>query len=109
MVTTSQPAAAPADQNRAGIAVPMNTGDTSVTMLTGGFDRPSSFGLTMEMISKGVSLELGGSYEIDGPEMHTTLGLRFPNLQDSKQEASFATKATWTFKYYARLIRYADL
>jgi len=66
------------------------------------------FGLAMELVSKGVRLELIGSNELDCPEMHSTPGLRFLNLRGEQgEEASLCTKASRVLVYYARLLRYA--
>ena len=40
-----------------------------VTLLTGGIDRPYTFGLVMELIAKGVVLDVIGSDGVDFPEV----------------------------------------
>lgn len=108
MLTSSQLIAYPSDQSGAvKAATAMDAVDAGVALLTGGFDRPYAFGLAMEMIAKGVSLDVIGSDEIDSPEMRTTPGLNFLNLQGSKLEASLAAKISRVLTYYVRLIRYA--
>jgi glycosyltransferase involved in cell wall biosynthesis len=107
MFTNSQSIAYPTDQREATeTAAATEAVHSSVALLTGGFDRPYVFGLAMEMIAKGVSLDVIGSDEIDSPEMRTTPGLNFLNLQGSKQEASLAAKVSRVLTYYFRLIRY---
>lgn len=78
-----------------------------ITLLTGGIDRPYTFGLAMELISKGVELELIGSEGVDFPEFHCTPGLRFLDLQGSqKEDVPAITKILRLARYYARLMWY---
>jgi glycosyltransferase involved in cell wall biosynthesis len=78
-----------------------------VALLTGGFDRPYVFGLTMALASKGVCQDVVGGDDIDGPEMHGTAGLNFLNLRRRKQAASVFSKLLSISVYYARLLRFA--
>src|SRR5580704_719660 len=78
-----------------------------VAVLTGGFDRPYVFGLTMALASKGVSLDVIGSDDVDVEEMHNMSQIAFLNLRGSKEEAGIASKVTRVLLYYARLLRYA--
>jgi D-inositol-3-phosphate glycosyltransferase len=79
----------------------------SVTLLTGGGDRPYAFGLATELISKGVSLDLIGSDDLDCPEFHRS-GVNFLNLRgDQRTEVGFLRKVSRILVYYARLICYA--
>ena len=78
------------------------------TLLTAGRDRHYASGLTMALASKGISLDVIGSDEVDGPELHTTHRVNFLNLQGSQpQNASLAKKAWGLLIYYARLFQYA--
>jgi D-inositol-3-phosphate glycosyltransferase len=80
---------------------------TKVGLLTGCQDRPYAFGLAMALISKGVSLDIIGSDEIDSPELHNTQNLRFLNFRGSRRNsANFAEKLSKLLVYYAKLIRY---
>jgi glycosyltransferase involved in cell wall biosynthesis len=82
--------------------------EIEVGLLTGGFDRPYAFGLSMALSSNGVCLEVVGSDEVDSPEMHTTPRLKFLNLQgDPRQRASLTRKLVRVLIFYGRLIRYA--
>jgi D-inositol-3-phosphate glycosyltransferase len=82
--------------------------DIAVTLLTGGMDRPYTYGLTMELISKGATVEVIGSDSLDFPEFHTTAGLKFRNLQGSQRaDVSTLRKVSRLLAYYARLIRYS--
>jgi glycosyltransferase involved in cell wall biosynthesis len=81
--------------------------EIKIALLTGGFDRPYAFGLSMALIQKGVYLDVIGSNQIDSPEMHATPKLEFLNLQGSKREASLAAKILRVLIFYFRLIRYA--
>jgi glycosyltransferase involved in cell wall biosynthesis len=78
-----------------------------VALLTGGIDRPYTFGLAMELISKGVLLEIIGSDSVDFPEFHTTPGLTFLNLQGSQSPANILKKLCRLSAYYFKLIGYA--
>jgi D-inositol-3-phosphate glycosyltransferase len=82
--------------------------EISVSLLTGGGDKPYVFGLATELISKGAALELIGSDYLDCPEFHGKPELKFLNLRgDQRLEVSFTRKALRILTYYARLIRYA--
>jgi D-inositol-3-phosphate glycosyltransferase len=83
--------------------------EIEVALLTGGFDKPYTFGLAMALTSKNVCLDVIGSDDVDCPEMHTTPKLNFINLRGSKREASLAAKISRVLTYYARLIRYATV
>jgi D-inositol-3-phosphate glycosyltransferase len=77
-------------------------------LLTGGFDRPYVFGLTMALISAGIRLEVIGSDDVDGPEMHTTPGLTFLNLHGSqRQGAGPLRKMLRVGAFYIRLFGYS--
>jgi D-inositol-3-phosphate glycosyltransferase len=77
------------------------------TLLTGCQDRHYAFGLATALASKGVSIDVIGSDEIDSPELHMTPNLRFFNFRRGKSgPASFALKLSKLFIYYAKLIRY---
>jgi glycosyltransferase involved in cell wall biosynthesis len=79
-----------------------------IGLLTGCQDRPYAFGLAMALISKGVSLDIIGSDEIDSPELHTTPNVRFLNFRgNQRSNANFAEKLSKLLVYYVRLIRYA--
>src|SRR5580692_1284388 len=83
-------------------------GKVEVTLLTGGIDRPYTFGLVMELITKGAGLDVIGSDGVDFPEFHGKLGLNFLNLQGSQRpDVSLMSKVFRLLMYYAKLIRYA--
>jgi D-inositol-3-phosphate glycosyltransferase len=82
--------------------------DINVAVLTGGIDRPYTFGLSMALISKGVGLDVIGSTEVESPEMHGTPGLNFLNLQGNpREQAGPVKKVTRVLAFYARLLWYA--
>jgi glycosyltransferase involved in cell wall biosynthesis len=82
--------------------------EITVTLLTGGIDRPYTFGLVMELISKGTVLDVVGSDGVDFPEFHSTPGINFLNLQGSQRaDVSLARKVFKLAAYYAKVIRYA--
>jgi D-inositol-3-phosphate glycosyltransferase len=78
-----------------------------VALLTGGFDKPYVFGLTMALIAKSVRLDVVGSDDVDSPEMHATAHLNFLNLRGSKGEAGIISKISRVLIYYRKLILYA--
>ena len=79
-----------------------------VAVLTGGFDRPYAFGLSMALISKGMCVDVIGSTEVESPEMHDTPKLNFLNLHGNPRErAGPVRKVTKVLAFYARLLRYA--
>ena len=78
-----------------------------VALLTGGGDRPYAYGLTMELISRGVGIDLIGSDDLDFPEFRGKAGLNFLNLRGSqKPEASLVSKITRISLFYVKLLRY---
>jgi D-inositol-3-phosphate glycosyltransferase len=80
----------------------------SVTLLTGGGDRPYVFGLATELISKRAALDLIGSDYVDFPEYHGRSGVKFLNLRgDQNTDVSLTKKVSRVLKYYAKLIGYA--
>ena len=80
----------------------------SVTLLTGGGDRPYVFGLATELISKGAALDLIGSDYVDFPEFHGKPGVNFLNLRGNQRpDVSLIRKVLRLLRYYAKLIRYA--
>ncbi len=86
---------------------PHSKSDISVALLTGGSDRPYVFGLTKELNSKGVMLDLIGSDELDWPDFRGPR-LNFLNLRGSQDPKASATKKVLRIlSYYFKLIRYA--
>src|SRR6266481_780182 len=81
--------------------------EIEVALLTGGFDKPYTFGLAMALAAKDVSLDVIGSDDVDSPEMHVTPRLNFINLRGSKREAGLIRKMARVLIYYGRLLRYA--
>ncbi len=79
----------------------------SVALLTGGFDRPYVFGLSMALLEQRVCFDVIGSDELDRPEMHGSPQLNFLNLRGAKEEVRLVSKMTRVLAYYSRLIRYA--
>jgi D-inositol-3-phosphate glycosyltransferase len=105
---TSESGVVQADGGESG-ALPAPETGIEVTLLTGGIDRPYAFGLAMALVSKGVRLDVIGSDGVDSPEMHSTPGLTFLNLQGGKREnVSRAKKASRVLAYYSRLVGYAS-
>ena len=79
----------------------------AVTLLTGGIDRPYTFGLALELVAKGAVLDVIGSDSLDFEEFHSTPGINFLNLQSNRRsDVSMARKVFRLAMYYAKLIRY---
>ena len=82
--------------------------DISVSLLTGGSDKPYVFGLATELSSKGVVLDLIASDELNSPEFRSIPRLRFLKLRgDQNPRVSLWKKTVRILSYYTRLIRYA--
>src|SRR5712692_3824603 len=82
--------------------------EIAAARVTGGIDRPYTFGLAMELISKGAALDVIGSDSLDFPEFHGKPGMNFLNLQGSQRaDVSLVRKVIRLSMYYAKLIRYA--
>lgn len=88
-------------------APPVAEGVT-VTLLTGGGDRPYVWGLAKELVSKGATIDLIGSDELDCPEFRNDPQINFLNLRgDQRSNAGLREKVVRVTAYYARLIHYA--
>lgn len=84
------------------------TREISVALLTGGSDRPYVFGLANELLSKGATLDLIGSDELDDPQVRGKARLNFLKFRgDQNPRAGFLRKAHRICSYYLRLMRYA--
>jgi len=82
--------------------------DITVSLLTGGGDRPYAFGLATELMSKGAVLDIIGSDELDSPQFHANPRVRFLNLRgDQRSDVSFLGKLRRVLLYYVKLIGYA--
>src|SRR6201987_6081292 len=80
--------------------------EISVALLTGGGDKHYAFGLATALVSKGASLDVIGSDDLDCPEFHSSR-VNFLNLRgDQETEVSFLKKVSRILLYYARLISY---
>ena len=94
----------------AGASTGSRRGQCQIALLTGGFDRPYVYGLTMALAGQGSIIEVVGSDDVDSPEMHSTPGVRFLNLRDSQPpDASLGRRIRRVLRYYAHLIHYAAL
>ena len=79
-----------------------------IGLLTGGFDRPYAFGLTMALAAQQLAVEVIGSDEVDSPEMHSTAGVRFLNLYGDPRRAEGLLQKAWrVLTFYARILRWA--
>ncbi len=90
-----------------GTSAPEKAG-LEVALLTGCQDRPYAFGLSTALASKGISVFVVGSDEVDSSELHTTPKLHFLNMRGSQRQNISPAKKAWSLlSYYARLMRYA--
>lgn len=81
---------------------------SSVVLLTGGDDKSYAVGLATALISRGTSLDVIGSDDIDCPEFHEKPGLSFLNLRgDQRPDAGLLRKMSRVLIFYAKLIWYA--
>jgi glycosyltransferase involved in cell wall biosynthesis len=81
--------------------------EIAVTLLTGGGDRPYAFGLATELMSKGATLDVVGSDELDFPEFRGKSRVNFLNLRgDQRPDARFGRKVYRVLVFYAKLLRY---
>jgi glycosyltransferase involved in cell wall biosynthesis len=88
-------------------SAPTRPMECGVAVLTGGFDKPYTLGLTMALASKGLRIEVIGSDDVDSPEMHTHPNVTFFNLRGSKRKAGLAARMSRGLIYYTKLFRYA--
>jgi glycosyltransferase involved in cell wall biosynthesis len=80
----------------------------SVSLLTGGGDKPYALGLASALTAQGVSLDFIGSDDLDVPELRNDPRVCFLNLRgDQTEQASLGRKTFRIVKYYGRLIWYA--
>lgn len=78
------------------------------TLLTGGGDRPYAYGLATELLTKGISLDIIGSDDLDFPELRGRPEVKFLNLRGSLNPgATFTEKTLRIARYYFRLFQYA--
>jgi glycosyltransferase involved in cell wall biosynthesis len=76
-----------------------------VALLTGGFDKPYTFGLATALAAAGILVEIVGGDAIDCPDYHRYAGIRFLNLRS--QRGGRARRLADLIVYYARLAAYA--
>jgi D-inositol-3-phosphate glycosyltransferase len=80
----------------------------SVSLLTGGGDKPYALGMAAALTSEGISVDFIGSDDLNVPQVVTNPRVNFLNLRgDQRSDASPFAKAGRVLKYYLRLVRYA--
>jgi glycosyltransferase involved in cell wall biosynthesis len=80
----------------------------NVALLTAGRDRPYAFGMATALMAKGLSLDIIGADNLDGPQWHEKSHVRFLNMRrDLAASASYYKKVARVLAYYVRLLRYA--
>jgi glycosyltransferase involved in cell wall biosynthesis len=85
---------------------PPRRAEIKASLFTGGFDRPYAFGMVMSLAAQGIPLDVIGSTDIDGQEMHTTLGVNFLNLHGDLPQVGLARRLARVLGFYLRLFRY---
>src|SRR3954462_8068958 len=81
---------------------------TEMALLTGCQDRHYAIGLATALASKGLDLDIIGSDEIDGPELHADPNLQFLNFRKGHSNNANVVQKIWKLlAYYAKLLRYA--
>src|SRR5262245_41483543 len=91
-----------------GLSMSSDVASPSVTLLTGGGDRPYVIGLATSLVAQGVTLDLIGSDFLDVPELRSSSRIRFLNLRgDMSLDAPLASKVARVARYYVRLVHYA--
>ena len=79
-----------------------------VALVTGGFDRPYAFGLSMALVAAGIHLDVIGGAEVDSPEMHSNSTLHFLDLYgDPRKSRSLLARIWRVASFYTRFLRYA--
>lgn len=80
----------------------------SISLLTGGADKPYAYGLATALIAQGAQVDLIGNDELDCSEFRNQPRVNYLNLRgDQSPNAGLLTKMTRVLVYYARLIFYA--
>jgi glycosyltransferase involved in cell wall biosynthesis len=78
-----------------------------VALFTGGFDKPYASGFTTALASSCAFVDVIGSNDIDGPEMHGNPSIRFLSLMSSQDNASLFIRMVLVLRNYVSLCRYA--
>jgi D-inositol-3-phosphate glycosyltransferase len=80
----------------------------SVSLLTGGGDKPYALGMAAALTSVGIHVDFIGSDDLNVPELLNDPLVNFLNLRgDQRADASAFAKARRVLKYYIKLISYA--
>src|SRR6266550_9445592 len=80
----------------------------NVALLTGGDDRPYVLGLAPALTSKGITLDVIGSDDLELPELLNNSSVNFLNLRgDQRSDANLQSKMARVLRYYWRLLCYA--
>jgi len=104
LATTTTPESGRSDVSRA-----VQSG-LSVTILTGGSDKPYALGLADALITSGVAFDFIGSDEVDSPELRQNALVNFLNFRgDMSPKASVLSKAIRVARLYLRLVTYVSM
>lgn len=81
----------------------------SVSILTGGGDRPYALGLAFSLVNAGVAFEFVASDFLESRELRESNLVRFLNLRgNADPDAALPRKIFRVLRYYARLLIYAS-
>lgn len=81
---------------------------SSITLLTGGGDKPYALGMAEALTSEGIDVDFIGSDDLSVPVVLNNPRVNFYNLRrDQRSEVSVGAKITRVGLYYWRLFRYA--
>lgn len=79
-----------------------------VALLTGGWDRPYTFGLTTALAKKGIKVDLIAGGDLSAADFPGATTLTVLNLKGTQKHGSgLAAKIVRAASYYGRLVRYA--
>jgi glycosyltransferase involved in cell wall biosynthesis len=108
MIRCSQAQEVETADGPANLTMSASCSELAVALLTGGADKPYSFGLATALIAKGVVLDLVANDELDLPEFQGKPNVNFLNLRgDQRPNVSKARKLVRVLLYYLKLIGYA--
>lgn len=110
MRETSHSIGVKTDDGVSHIPGPGSDSEIAVALLTGGSDRPYTFGLATALISRGAAIDLIASDELESPDFRGQPNVNFLNLRgDQRPDASLTRKVFRVLMYYLKLVCYAAI
>jgi len=80
----------------------------SVSLLTGGTDRPYALGLVRALVARGVQVDFVASDGLESSDLRSSPHVSFLNLRgDQTEQVSWSRKAMRLARYYIRILWYA--